>query len=113
MTDTQILTVVIALIAAVGAILWNNSRISDIGKRIDEQRDSLGKRIDEQRDSLGERIDEQRDSLNKRFDDVNRHINDKFALVMERLDRMEDNLTNQLANHEARLYKLGHPSDSH
>lgn len=82
MTDTQVITIVIALIASVGAVMYNNSWITDVGKRIDDLRDA-----------------------------VNTHIDDKFSLLMERLQRMEDNITNQLASHDTRIHKLEHPGE--
>jgi hypothetical protein len=45
------------------------------------------------------------------MDDVNRHIDDKFALLMERIQRMEDNLMRLIADHETRLHKLEHPEE--
>ena len=87
MTDAQMISIVIAILASLGAVVYNNSRITDVGKRIDDLRDAL----------------------NKRFDDVNRHVDDKFNLMLERLQRMEDNLTRQLADHETRISKLEHP----
>jgi hypothetical protein len=56
-------TLAAAFLAAIIAVLFNNSRISDL-----------------------------RNAMDKRLDDMNRHIDDKFALLTERLQRMEDNI---------------------
>jgi hypothetical protein len=63
MTDAQLVTLATAFLAAVIAVLFNNSRISDL-----------------------------RNTMDKRFDDMNAHIDDRFALLTERLQRMEGNI---------------------
>ena len=71
MTDAQLVTLATAFLAAVIAVLFNNSRIGDL------------------RTDMTSSISE---LMNRRFDDRHRHIDDKFALVIARLDRMEDNI---------------------
>ena len=93
MTDAQMITIVIAIIASLGAVVYNNSRITDL------------------RDTINRRFDDFKDAVNKRFDGVNGHIDDKFDLLMERLQRMDNNLTHQLADHETRIHKLEHPNE--
>jgi hypothetical protein len=56
MTDSQIIAIAIVFVAALGSVLYNNNRLTDL-----------------------------RDTMNSRFNDVNRHIDDKFSLLMERL----------------------------
>ena len=82
--DAQLITFAAAFCAAIVAVLYNNSRITDL------RSDMNGRFAD----------------VGKRFDDMNRHIDDKFEMMMERMQRMEDNITHQLANHEARIQKL-------
>jgi hypothetical protein len=77
MTDTQLVTLATAFLAAIIAVLFNNSRISDL-----------------------------RSTMDRRFEDTNRHIDDKFALLVERLQRMEDNIMRITGNHEERIQKL-------
>ncbi len=84
MTDTQLVTLSVAFLAAVIAVLFNNSRISDL------------------RDSMNQRFGD----VNKRFDEMNRHIDDKFNLLIERLQHMEDNIMRILADHENRISRL-------
>ncbi len=88
MTDTQVLTIVIAILASLGALVYNNSRITDVGKRIDD----MGKRIDDLRNS------------------VNLHIDDKFALLSQQMKTMEENIMRILGDHETRLHKLENPN---
>ena len=38
------------------------------------------------------RMGDLRNIMDKRFDDMNRHIDDKFALLTERLQRMQGNI---------------------
>jgi hypothetical protein len=77
MTDTQLVTLATAFLAAIIAVLFNNSRISDL-----------------------------RSTMDRRFEDTNRHIDDKFALLVERLQRMEDNIMRITGDHEERIQKF-------
>ncbi len=88
MTDTQLVTITVAFLAAVIAVLFNNSRIGDL------------------RDSVNQRFGDMNGEINRRFDEVNRHIDDKFNLLAERLQRIEDNLMRILADHENRISRL-------
>jgi hypothetical protein len=74
MTDGQMITLAVVFVAAMGSILYNNSRITDVGKRIDDLRDS-----------------------------VNRHIDDKFALLSQQMKTMEDNIMRIVGEHESRI----------
>jgi len=88
MTDTQLVTLATAFLAAVIAVLFNNSRISDL------------------RGDMTHRIGDLRNTMDKRFDDMNSHIDDKFALLTERLQRMEDNIMRITGDHEERIQRL-------
>ena len=87
MTDAQLVTLATAFLAAVIAVLFNNSRISDL------------------RGDMTNRIGDLRNTMDKRFDDMNAHIDDKFALLTERLRRMEDNIMRITGDHEERIQK--------
>lgn len=80
MNDSQIISIAIIFVAALGSIMFNNSRISDMGKRIDDLRDSL-----------------------------NQHIDDKFTLLSQQLKTMEDNIMGITGDLETRVHKLEHP----
>ena len=84
MTDTQLVTISAVFLAAIVAVLFNNSRIGDL------------------RDSMNQRFAD----VNKRLDDMNRHIDDKFDLLTERLQHMEENIMRILADHENRISRL-------
>jgi hypothetical protein len=77
MTDAQMITLMVAILALFAGTLFNNSRITDL-----------------------------RDSMNRRFDDfrndINRHIDDKFALLDAKLDRILE----IVGDHETRLQRL-------
>ena len=88
MTDTQLVTLATAFLAAVIAVLFNNSRISDL------------------RGDMTSRIGDLRNTMDKRLDDMKEHIDDKFALLTERLQRMEDNIMRITGDHEERIQKL-------
>lgn len=47
MTDIQILTIAISIVIPVGVMLYSNSRVSDVSKRIDDTKADLNRRIDE------------------------------------------------------------------
>lgn len=84
MTDAQMITLAVAILAVFGGTLYNNSRITDL-------RDSVSRRLDD---------------MSKRFEDANRHIDDKFALLSQQMKTMEDNIMRVLGDHETRLQKL-------
>ena len=74
MTDAQMITLAVAILAVFAGTLFNNSRIGDL-----------------------------RSTMDKRFDDANRHIDDKFALLSQQMKHMEDNLMRIAGDHETRL----------
>ena len=96
MTDAQIISIALIFIAAIGSIMYNNSRITDLRAAMDGRFSGMDKRID----GLDKRIDDFRAS-------VNQHIDDKFKLLDAKLDRIIE----MLASHDARLYKLEHPNE--
>lgn len=121
MTDAQLVTLATAFLAAVIAVLFNNSRIGDLRgevttrmgdlrgdmtNRMDDLRGDMAKRMDDLRNEMTTRINELRGTMDKRFDDMNGHIDDKFALLTERLQRMEDNIIRISGGHEERIQKL-------
>jgi hypothetical protein len=75
MTDTQMVTLAAAFLAAIIAVLFNNSRIGDA-------RTDLGSRFA----ATDKRIDDLRDRLNERIDAVNTHIDDKFKLLDQKIE---------------------------
>ena len=77
MTDAQLVTITAAFLAAIIAVLFNNSRIGDL-----------------------------RSTVDKRFEDMHRHIDDKFTILTERLQRMEDNIMRITGDHEERIQRL-------
>ncbi|HZQ54433.1 MAG TPA: hypothetical protein VFB14_19685 [Bryobacteraceae bacterium] len=89
MTDAHIISIAIIFIAAIGSIMYNNSRITDLRVAIDGRFSGIDKRMDDLRNS------------------VNQHLDDKFKLLDTKLDRIIE----MLASHDARLYKLEHPDE--
>ena len=102
MNDSQIIAIALIFVAAIGSILYNNSRITDL--RTDTSKGFLDLRAD-----LGARLTD----TNKRIDDlrdsVTRHIDDKFALLGQQMKTMGDNIMRILGEHETRIHKLEHP----
>jgi predicted Holliday junction resolvase-like endonuclease len=84
MTDTQLIALALVFVAALGSVLYNNSRITGL------------------RDTVNNRFNE----IGKRFDDVNRHIDDKFALLSQQMKHMEENIMRILGDRETRIQKL-------
>ncbi len=77
MTDTQMVTIAVAFLAAIVAVLFNNSRIGDL-------RDSVNGRfsgMDGRFSGMDKRIDDLATSLNQ-------HIDDKFKLLDTKLDHI-------------------------
>lgn len=84
MTDAQMITLMVAILALFVGTLFNNSRITDL------------------RDSVNRRLDDHRNDMNKSFGEIYRRIDDKFALLDAKLDRILD----LVADHETRLQRL-------
>lgn len=84
MNDTQILTLVITLLGIFAASWFNNSRIGDISKRIDDMRDVLRAEMKADR----------------------AEIKGEITQIMHRIERMDDNIARVLADHDRRLTKL-------
>jgi len=51
LTDLQILTIAIAIILPVASLIYSNSRVTDLGKRMDDKFDGLEKRLSEKIDN--------------------------------------------------------------
>jgi hypothetical protein len=49
MTDQQLLTIAIAIVFPLSMLLYSNSRIGDVGKRIDDSKETLRAEIAELR----------------------------------------------------------------
>ncbi len=62
-------------------LFYQNSRMNDLGRRIDDVKASLDKRIDDLKGSI-----------KKRFDDLKDYIKSEFKRVDERIDRLESPL---------------------
>lgn len=95
MTDTQLVTLSTVFLAAIIAVLFNNSRIGDL-------RDAMNQRLGDLSGSVNQRFGD----VDKRFDEVHRHIDDQFKLLTERLQRMEENIMRILPDHENRIPRL-------
>lgn len=57
MTDQQLLTLALSVIIPVSVMIYSNSRISDLSKRIDDTNTTLGKRMDDLEKNLKAHID--------------------------------------------------------
>ncbi|MGH9581685.1 MAG: hypothetical protein ACRD4O_01975 [Bryobacteraceae bacterium] len=90
MTDAQMVTLAVAILAVFAGTLFNNSRIGDMGKRFDD-------------------INRRFEDTNKRFDSVNQHIDDKFALLSQQMKHMEDNIMRVVGDLETRVHNLENP----
>ena len=82
MTDAQMVTLAIAILAVFAGTLFNNSRITDL-----------------------------RAGMDRRFDDINRHIDDKFTLLSHQMKAMEENLLRIVGDHETRIQRLERPNE--
>ena len=57
LNDQQVLTLAVAIILPAVAVIYSNSRVGDVSKRIDDTNANLGKRMDEMEKRIIERID--------------------------------------------------------
>ena len=70
-------------------LFYQNSRINDLNKRIDDLKLSIDKRIDDLKLSIDKRIDDLKLSIDNRFDDLKDYIKSEFKRVDDRIDRLE------------------------
>ena len=66
-------------------LFYQNARMSDLNKRIDDLKGSFDKRFDDLKGSIDKRFDD----MNKRFDDLKDYIKAEFKRVDERIERLE------------------------
>lgn len=105
-SDAQVITLALVFVAALGSIMYNNSRITDPRSSMEGRFSTMDKRFDDANTSINKRFDDANTSINKRFDDVNRHIDDKFALLSRQMKSMEENIMRMLGDHETRIQVL-------
>ena len=83
MTDIQILTIAIAIVFPVVAVLYSNHRISDL-------RDVVSARINDLRDSVNQRLDDRvgdlKETINARFDKMEIKMDTKMDALTEHLE---------------------------
>jgi hypothetical protein len=84
----------------VTGLFYQNSRMNDLGKRIDDLKSSTEKRIDDLKSSMDRRLDDlkswmdkrfedMKSLMDKRFDDMKDYVKSEFKRVDERIDRLE------------------------
>ena len=98
MTDTQILTIVLAsvptTIAVLIGILLNNARLTDFRLHVDERFREVGRRFDE--------VDRRFGDVDRRFGDVDRRFEELKELWRAELHRVEEILDARLKHIEGR-----------
>ena len=57
MTDTQILTLAISIVIPLSMLLYSNSRVSDVSKRIDDAKGALDKQMQSLKTEVIQHID--------------------------------------------------------
>jgi hypothetical protein len=97
-TDTQILTMALAsvptVLAVLVGILINNSRLSDLRAHIDSRFGDVGRRFED--------VDRRFEDVNRRFDDVNRRFDEMKEMWRAELHRVEEVLDARLKHIEER-----------
>lgn len=101
MTDAQMITLAVAIIAVFAGTLYNNGRITDL-------RDSLNRRIDDKFATLDVRFA----AVDVKFAALSQNFDSKFELLSLQLKTMGDNIMRILRDHETRLQKLEHKEDA-
>jgi hypothetical protein len=95
MTDAQMVTLAVAILAVFAGTLFNNSRISDMKSLLSDRLSDTNLRI-----SDGNR------RTDDKIADVHRNIDDKFALLSRQMKTMEDNILRLIGDHQTRLQRL-------
>jgi hypothetical protein len=73
-------------------LFFQNSRMNDLNKRIDDLKASFDKRFDDLKTSFDKRFDDLKASMDNRFDDMKDYIKSEFKRVDERIGRLESPL---------------------
>jgi hypothetical protein len=109
MTDTQLLTVAITLVAIFIAMLVNNHRMTDLRTDVGLRISDLGTRFDQRFSEVDKRFAQ----VDQRFLDMNRHIDDMATMLRAemRADRAEtnaklDSILTLMANMDQRVTRL-------
>ena len=123
MTDTQLVTIAITLVAILIAMLVNNQRMSDlrtdvglrigdVGTRFEQRFADIDKRFGDMDKRFGD-VDKRFADFNQRFLDMNRHIDDMATMLRAemRADRAEtnaklDSILALMANVDQRVTRL-------
>lgn len=74
MNDGQILSIAIMVVAVLGGSIYNNVRISDLGKRMDDLNHHLGERISDTRDTLRAEMAKNHSEMLHRFGDLDARL---------------------------------------
>jgi hypothetical protein len=83
-SDAQLMTLALVFVAALGSIMYNNSRITDLRSSMEGRFSTMDRRFDDSNTSINKRFDDANTSINKRFDDVNRHMDDNSRCLAGR-----------------------------
>jgi biopolymer transport protein ExbB/TolQ len=99
-TVQAILTVSVPTLAVLVGILINNSRLSDLSKRLD----GMERRSDQRFEAMERRSDQRFDDMQRRFDDLERRSDQRFEDLKEtwraELRRVEEVLDARLKHLE-------------
>jgi hypothetical protein len=83
MTDEQVLTAAIAIVIPVSALIYSNSRVSDVNARIGDLKTDLTVRINDTKETLRAEIALLREEMRAGFREI------KDALKIHELERHE------------------------
>jgi hypothetical protein len=74
MNDSQILSIAIMVVAVLAGSIFNNVRIGDLQKRIDDVSRHLGERINDTRDALRAEMAKNHSEMLHRFGDLDARL---------------------------------------
>jgi hypothetical protein len=97
--DTQILTPAVSVIVPVSFLPLSNSRISDVKETLRLESNGM-------KETLRAEIQSAKTELRGEMQVMKTETQAGKAEILSRLDRMEDNLTRLLADHDQRITRL-------
>lgn len=68
------MTLALSVIIPVSVMIYSNSRVSEVSKRLDDTNTNLGKRITDLDTSLNKRLDDMETRLTKHIDNAFEHM---------------------------------------
>lgn len=102
MTDTQLVTIAITVLAVMTGTLFNNVRISDMNGRFTD----VYRHIDDMRDLLRAEMREGRTEMKSEIAELRTDVKSEIADLRALIERNQETIMRMLADHDQRIARL-------